>query len=119
LDVCVSRIGYAEPTRSLLGLEAVVAGSPLSRLRGLAGLDRADAPAGLLIPRCRSVHTFGMRFPIDVAFCDRSGMVLHVSCLSPRRISRVVWHSAFVIEARTGSFERWKLRPGDIVELKG
>jgi uncharacterized protein len=87
------------------------------RRRGLIGRDHVD---GVLVIRpCRQVHTFGMRFPIDVAFCDRSGTVLHLSCLAPRRISRVVWHSAFVIEARTGSFERWKLRPGDVVELKG
>jgi uncharacterized membrane protein (UPF0127 family) len=30
-----------------------------------------------------------------------------------------VWRSAFVIEARAGSFERWKLAPGDVVEIKG
>ena len=60
-----------------------------------------------------------MRFPIDVAFCDRSGIVLHVSCLPPRRLSRLVWRSGFVIEARAGSFERWKLRVGDVVEVKG
>ena len=36
-----------------------------------------------------------------------------------RRVSRLVWRSAFVIEARAGSFERWKLAPGDLVEIKG
>jgi uncharacterized membrane protein (UPF0127 family) len=60
-----------------------------------------------------------MKFPIDVAFCDRAGVVLHLSCLGPRRLSRVVWRSAFVIEARSGSFDRWKLRVGDVVEIKG
>jgi|SRR5882724_13477277 len=96
---------------------AEVAASRGQRTRGLMG--RAEFEGALVIRPCRQVHTFGMRFPIDVAFCDRSGAVLHLSCLGPRRISRVVWRSAFVIEARTGSFERWKLRPGDIVELKG
>jgi uncharacterized protein len=96
---------------------AEVAASRGQRTRGLMGRDEYEG--ALVIRPCRQVHTFGMRFPIDVAFCDRSGIVLHVSCLGPRRISRVVWRSAFVIEARTGSFERWKLRPGDVVELKG
>jgi uncharacterized membrane protein (UPF0127 family) len=96
---------------------AEVAASRGQRTRGLMGRDEFEG--AFVIRPCRQVHTFGMRFPIDVAFCDRSGMVVHVSCLSPHRISRLVWQSAFVIEARTGSFERWKLRPGDVVELKG
>jgi hypothetical protein len=91
--------------------------SHLGRARGLIGRD--DAEGAFVLRPCRQVHTFGMRFPIDVAFCDRSGTVLHTGCLKPRRVSRLVWKSAFVIEARAGSFERWKLRPGDVVEIKG
>jgi uncharacterized membrane protein (UPF0127 family) len=60
-----------------------------------------------------------MRFPIDVAFCDRYGFVLHLTSLPPGRVSRPVWHSYFAIEARAGSFERWKLNLGDVVEVKG
>jgi hypothetical protein len=47
-----------------------VAVTPLSRLLGLALLRVGRAGEGLLIPRCRSVHTFGMRFPIHVVFVD-------------------------------------------------
>jgi uncharacterized protein len=96
---------------------AEVADSRRERTRGLVG--RHDVEGALVLRPCRQVHTFGMRFPIDVAFCDRSGFVLHLSTLTPRRVSRPVWHSSFVIEARAGSFERWKLRPGDMVEIKG
>lgn len=56
--------------RSLQGLDARVAMGPLSRLLGLAFLDRSQSPDALLIPRCRSVHTFGMRFPLDLFFLD-------------------------------------------------
>ena len=42
-----------------------------SRLLGLALLRPGRAGEGLVIPRCRSVHTFGMRFPVHVVFCDR------------------------------------------------
>src|SRR4249920_2887614 len=96
---------------------AEVAASRGQRTRGLTGRD--DLVGALIIRPCRQVHTFGMRFPIDVAFCDGAGVVLHVSCLAPRRVSRLVWRSAFAIEARSGSFERWKLRTGDVVEIKG
>jgi len=96
---------------------AEVAESRRLRARGLIGRD--DFEGALVIRPCRQVHTIGMRFPIDVAFCDRSGTVLHLSTLPPRRISRPVFHASFVIEARAGSFERWKLRSGDVVEIKG
>ena len=96
---------------------AETATSRRDRRRGLAGRDGVEG--AFVLQPCRQVHTFGMRFPIDVAFCDPSGTVLHTTCLPPRRVSRVVWKAGFVIEARAGSFERWKLRPGDIVEIKG
>lgn len=59
--------------RRVHGFEVVVADDPLSRLLGLALLDRHRAPEGLLIPRCRSVHTYGMRFPLDLLFLGVQG----------------------------------------------
>ena len=44
-----------------------------SRLLGLALLGRDRAGPGLLIPRCRCIHTIGMRFPLDVVFLDDAG----------------------------------------------
>jgi uncharacterized membrane protein (UPF0127 family) len=96
---------------------AEVAASPRRRARGLMG--REDIEGVLVLRPCRQVHTFGMQFPIDVAFCDGAGIVLRLSTLAPRRVSRPVWRSSFVIEARAGSFERWKLRAGDMIEIKG
>lgn len=60
-----------------------------TRLRGLAWRDRAAAGPGLLIPRCSSVHTFGMRFALDLFFLDRAGRVIAVRRRVPPR--RVVW----------------------------
>lgn len=64
------------PVRTVLGCEVPVAGSALARLLGLAWLERDRAGTGLLIPDCRSVHTFGMRFPLELVFLDRSGRVV-------------------------------------------
>ena len=96
---------------------AEVARDPRDRRRGLLGRDAFEG--AFVIRHCRNVHTFGMRFPIDVAFCDRYGFVLHRRTLGRRRVSRFVWRSYFAIEAPAGSFERWKLEPGDVVEVKG
>ena len=86
------------------------------RRRGLIGRERVD---GVLVLRpCRMVHTVGMRFPIDVAFCDGDGTVLRTTTLAPWRISPVVRRSAFAIEAEAGAFDRWRLARGDRVELR-
>jgi uncharacterized protein len=66
-----------------------VAESFRSRLVGLAWRDRPRAGAGLLIPRCASVHTFGMRFALDVYFLDADGRLLSLRRrVPPRRVLR-------------------------------
>jgi uncharacterized membrane protein (UPF0127 family) len=94
-----------------------VAGSRRARSRGLLGRDGVDG--ALLLRPCRSVHTVGMRFPIDVAFCDDELQVLRVVTMPRYRLSRLVWRSRAVIEAEAGAFARWGLRPGDKLEVKG
>jgi uncharacterized membrane protein (UPF0127 family) len=73
----------------LLGLQIPVAKSRLSRLLGLSLLNRERAGVGLLISNCRSVHTIGMRFPLDLIFLDRGGRVIELRrSLRPCRIAR-------------------------------
>lgn len=67
------------PVATVHGFEVREAASFRSRLLGLALLDRREAGAGLLIPRCASVHTVGMRFLLDVFFLDQNGVVVAVS----------------------------------------
>jgi uncharacterized membrane protein (UPF0127 family) len=73
-----------------LGREVPVAAGLQARLLGLAFLDRVEAGPGLLIPRCSSVHTFGMRFSLDVYFLDGDLLLLAVHREIPAR--RVVSH---------------------------
>jgi uncharacterized protein len=73
----------------LLGLEVPVATTRVSRLLGLTLLRRERAGGGLLIPRCSSVHTFGMRFPLDLLFLDEEGHVIELRReVPPRRLVR-------------------------------
>jgi hypothetical protein len=62
----------------LLGFVVPVATTSVSRLLGLALLERERAGDGLLIPDCRSVHTLGMRFSLDLLFLDRRGRVIQI-----------------------------------------
>lgn len=93
-----------------------IAESRRDRRRGLLGRDGIDG--AILLRPARSVHTVGMRFPIDVAFCDADLRVVRVVRMPRHRVSRLVWHSRAVIEAEAGAFDRWKLRPGDELEVK-
>ncbi|HET6997696.1 MAG TPA: DUF192 domain-containing protein [Solirubrobacterales bacterium] len=90
------------PQRQICGLTVPVARGRASRLLGLAGLDLAEAGAGLLIPRCSSVHTFGMRFDLDLVFLGPDERPLAVRLDVPPR--RLVWRrgAAAVLEIPSG-----------------
>jgi uncharacterized membrane protein (UPF0127 family) len=94
-----------------------VAESRRARSRGLLG--REGIEGALLVAPARSVHTVGMRFAIDVAFCDAEMRVIRVLTMPRHRVSRLVWRSRAVVEAEAGTFARWNLQPGDQLEVKG
>jgi uncharacterized membrane protein (UPF0127 family) len=73
----------------VLGREVPVATGFISRLLGLSLLRPERVGPGLLIHRCRSVHTFGMRFPLDVVFLDERRQVIEIRReVPPRRLVR-------------------------------
>src|SRR5688572_18336183 len=84
-----------------------------SRRQGLLGRD--DFPEGhaLIIAPSNSIHTFFMRFAIDVAFLAKDGRVLSVRRgLPPRRIA-AAWRGFAVVELASGALDRADVRPGD------
>lgn len=93
-----------------------VASSRSDRRRGLLGIDGFDG--ALLIERTRSVHSLGMRFPLDVAFCDEDLVVVHTRRLPPHRLLLPVHGGSQVIEAEAGRFAHWDLTVGDQLEAR-
>jgi uncharacterized membrane protein (UPF0127 family) len=87
-----------------------------ARRRGLLGRDAA--PGVLVLRPCRQVHTIGMRFAIDVAFCAPDGVALRTCSMPPGRIARPVSRAQFVLEASLGSFVRWGLERGVHVTVR-
>jgi len=90
---------------SVLGHEVRVALGFRPRLLGLAFLDREEVGPGLSIPRCSSVHTFGMRFSLDVFFLDESGAPLAIYRRVPARRLVCARNAASVLEVPSAAGE--------------
>ena len=90
-----------------------VAGTSSARRKGLSGLDALAGGRGLWIAPCEAVHTFGMKFPIDVLFLDRELCVRKiVTGLSRRRIA-VCLSACSVLELDAGAILRSGTQVGD------
>jgi len=90
----------------------------LARMRGLLGKDFMSPGTGLLISPCKGVHTFGMKFPIDVIFLDKNNAVIAVgNRLRPNRMTRVYFRATGVIELPAGTLETVKTNIGDRIEI--
>ncbi|HEX2295825.1 MAG TPA: DUF192 domain-containing protein [Actinomycetota bacterium] len=93
------------------------AATPRERARGLLRGPPLGAGEALVLEPARQVHTFGMRHPVDVCFCDRAWRVLHVvTPLRPRRVTRWVFRARFAIEMRPGGLAG--LQEGDQLSVE-
>jgi uncharacterized protein len=91
------------PHRSLPGgLTVVEANTGKSRRRGLSRLDSLPGDHALLIPKCPSVHTFGMRFALDLIWLGKGGVVVRVDRDVPPRRMRVCARARSVVETVAG-----------------
>ncbi|MEZ5292653.1 MAG: DUF192 domain-containing protein [Vicinamibacterales bacterium] len=103
------------PQRRLLAEAATLAGDSESRRRGLLGRDTLGPAEALIVAPTQAVHTFGMRFPIDLVFVDRQGRVLSVARDVPPRRVRGAWGAFAAIELPAGRCDVVGISPGDVV----
>ena len=86
-----------------------------SRNRGLLGRDSFAPGSALIIAPCTSVHTWFMRFPIDLVFVGKLGEIKKVRpAVGPWRLA-AAWNSFAVVELPAGG--AGDSRPGDVLEL--
>lgn len=77
------------------------------------GRQRLEAEEGLWIRPCNGIHTFWMRFPIDVLFVNRELTVIKViHSLRPFRVSVPVPKAESVIELPAGTAKAFSIEPG-------
>lgn len=93
-----------------------VADTRAARRRGLLGRDGIEG--ALLLTPTRMVHTFGMRFAIDVAHLDAEMVVLSVVTMAPWRIGRWQRRARHVIEAEAGALRHWGVEPGVVLDVR-
>jgi hypothetical protein len=106
-----------ETRRVTVADSAQVANTSQRRRKGLLGVPTLEAGEGLWISPCESVHTCGMRFPIDLIYLDRKRRVRKIrASVVPWRISMcLLAHS--VLELPAGTIDRTQTRPGDQLEF--
>ena len=102
---------------TVLGTSIQMADCGATRRKGLLGRSGLSWGEGLWIVPCESVHTFWMRFPIDLVYLDRNKKVKKVrSGVAPWRVSACLSaHS--VLELVSGTISTTQTRPGDTLEF--
>lgn len=114
----VVRLKIENLTRqSVLANSVEVADHGAARNKGLLGRRNLPTGEGLWIVPCEAVHTFGMKFPIDLVYLDRNRKVRKIrSNVPPWRLSACLSaHS--VIELASGTIRTTQTRPGDTLEF--
>jgi uncharacterized protein len=104
-------------TSRVLAVLTELAADRRSRRRGLLGREGLPQSSALLLVPCQAIHTWFMRFPIDVLFVDRGGRVLK-TCpdVRPWKI-RACPAATGVVELPAGVIERTETRVGDAIDL--
>ncbi len=103
---------------STVAVRVHVADTPGSRRVGLLKHQTLAPGEGLWIYPTQAIHTFGMRFPIDVAFLDRRLRVKRVyHGLVPYRLTSLVWGAKSVLELPSGSLAVTGTTVGDELQF--
>ncbi len=90
-----------------------------ARLRGLLGRRGLKEGEALILSPCSSIHTLGMRFPIDVVFVDGNWVVLELAeAVPPWRIGPICLRARHAIELPSGTIARYRMHPGQCLQLR-
>jgi uncharacterized protein len=103
-----------------LATQLRIAETHWSRFRGLMCADASSFPAGrgLWLVPSRGVHTFAMRFPIDVLYLDRDKTVVHLEQnLKPWRMAPVRMNAISILELPENTLGSTRTAVGDVIEI--
>ena len=103
---------------TVLAENIFIADTTFKRIKGLLGKKEFLPGQALILEPCNAVHTFFMRFPIDLLFVDNNYRIIKaMPGLVPNRISRIYWESNRVIELPCGIIKLTKTHVKDQLQL--
>jgi uncharacterized membrane protein (UPF0127 family) len=106
-----------ETRNSVLADIVEVADTSAKRCRGLLGRDNLKSGEALWIVPCEGIHTWGMKFPIDVLYLDRKKRVRKIrKVMKPWRLS-FCFLARSVVELPAGVIDQTGTQPGDQLNL--
>ncbi len=115
----VQHVVVATEEGVLLADRVAVADRFWLRMLGLAWSPPPEAGGGLLIPRCRAIHTFGMRYALDIVFLDAACSVIRVERdVRPGRFLVGGRLAASILEVPAGRLPASHPRPGERLNLR-
>jgi len=104
---------------SVLAERAEVADTPSSRAKGLLGRTGLDQGEALILDPCSSIHTFFMKFSIDVLFLDKQNKVVKIAKnLKPGRLFGTILKGKLCIELPVGIIDKTGTGKGDQIFLE-
>ena len=101
-----------------LSHKVTIACSLVARMKGLLGRQGLESGESLWIKPCNSIHTIGMRFPVDVAFLDKKNTIVKVKNKLPsNRITGIYFRASSVLEFPAGTLQETNTQVGDRIEI--
>lgn len=109
---------YNTTKRVHLAQQIMIADNMLARSAGLLGTSQPDMQKALYLTPCKAVHTFGMKYPLDLVFLDGQGKVIKlVENLRPNQMTRLVPAAISALEFSPNTIAANAIEVGDVFEV--
>lgn len=103
---------------TLLADEAKMANTSFTRLVGLLNRSSLKKGEALILAPSHCIHSFFMRFPIDVLFLDSQNRVIKtITPLKPWRLTSIYFKSVFTLELPSGVIKSTSTQEGDTISI--
>ena len=103
----------------VLADSAELANTPLKRIKGLLGKTGLKQGQGMIITPCSSIHTFFMKFAIDIVFLDKEGNTVAMAhSLPPSRLFGAPFKASLVVELPPGTLSRTRTELNDKISIE-
>jgi len=104
---------------SVVADEVIIANTPFKRMKGLLGKKELKKGQALILDPCNSIHTFFMRFSIDIVFLDKNNKVIKIiPYLKPFRLTSIYFNAASAVELPPNTIQSLPIQKGDVLSLE-